>query len=175
MYVHHHCCCFLSQRLRFGPQGSFWLQARLPCCQARTEEANNLQMLACIKAWQLVMSLPILPHSPIIFHLSSTHHYSRQSFYHLRNLETIFKANTMLIPLIYLPYLVTVWETCKKRNYKECLHLQADKCKLMTENLTYRVLFLFFVIRQQLLKLRNTYLEFPTFVLQINLKYDCIS
>lgn len=52
-----------------GPRGGFWLQARGPRQQERNEVANNLQMLACIRAWQLVMSPPTLPHSSITSHL----------------------------------------------------------------------------------------------------------
>lgn len=33
-----------------GPRGGFWLQARGPRQQARNDVANNLQMLACIRA-----------------------------------------------------------------------------------------------------------------------------
>lgn len=33
-----------------GPRGGFWLQARGPRQQERNEVANNLQMLACIRA-----------------------------------------------------------------------------------------------------------------------------
>ena len=36
--------------LVYVPQGVFWLQARGPCRQARSDVANNLQMLACIRA-----------------------------------------------------------------------------------------------------------------------------
>lgn len=49
--------------------GGFWLQARGPRQQARNNVAHNLQMLACIRAWQLVMSPPPLPHSSITSHL----------------------------------------------------------------------------------------------------------
>lgn len=53
----------------YVPKGGFWPRARGPCRQARSDVANNLQMLACIRAWQLVMSPPTLPHSSITSHL----------------------------------------------------------------------------------------------------------
>lgn len=70
-------CCHLALLLLLtvsqapvpAPGVGFWLQARGPCQQARNNVAHNLQMLACIRAWQLVMSPPPLPHSSITSHL----------------------------------------------------------------------------------------------------------
>lgn len=84
-HARHHCCCFLSseapvvrprehvpQRGWGGVGGGSWPRARGPCRRARRDEANNLQMLACIRAWRLVMSPPTLPHSSITSHLLPT-------------------------------------------------------------------------------------------------------
>lgn len=59
----------VSEALLLAPGVGFWLQARGPCQRARNDVAHNLQMLACIRAWQLVMSPPTLPHSSITSHL----------------------------------------------------------------------------------------------------------
>lgn len=62
----------------YVPQGDFWLQAIGPCQRARSDMANNLQMLACIRAWQHVMSPPTLPHSSITSHLLSNNSRRRE-------------------------------------------------------------------------------------------------
>lgn len=70
LVIQHYCCCSPSPRAPGpGPRGGFWLRARGPCQQARNDGTNNLQMLACIRAWQLVMSPPTRPHSSITSHL----------------------------------------------------------------------------------------------------------
>lgn len=71
---HYRCCRFLSRRPRFSP-GCVSLRVALgpgledPRRQARSGVANNLQMFACIRARQLVMSPPTLPRSSITSHL----------------------------------------------------------------------------------------------------------
>lgn len=66
----------VSRKTSFGPHScvspcvvSGGLGLRMPCQEAWSDAANNLQMWGCISVWQAVMSLPTLPPSSITNHL----------------------------------------------------------------------------------------------------------